>query len=266
MPFPLIPIIAALVAGGSAVAASRSAKKQRELSKSESELAYQRDVEMWERQNAYNDPKAQMSRLQGAGLNPSLIYGSGSVGNQSGPTPRYEPQRETRFQPLAIPEMIGAYQDIQMRSAQIDNVRAQTENTHEKTMTEAITRYVKGLQGRTGEFDLERRQYLAPMQAAITENQARASEAKLQQEWQRLLNMRQAGQMQLLEQEYKRKAMTAVDLDNEKREADIMYKKYQNQWMKMGVTSSDNIILRILVRMINDSGFQGDISSMFPGK
>lgn len=264
MPFPLIPIIAALVAGGSAAVAARNAKKQRELAKSESELAYQRDVEMWEKQNAYNAPAAQMERLKASGLNPNLVYGSGAVGNQSGSTPSYQPSRETSFAPMAIPAALESYQEFQMRAAQIDNVRAQTENTHQKTMTEAITRYVKELQGKTGEFDLDRRKYLAPYQAAITGNEARASEAKLMQEWQRLTNMQQSGQMQLLEQEYKRKAMTAVDLDNEKREADIIYKKYQNQWMKMGITSSDNLILRILVRMINDSGFQGDISTMFP--
>lgn len=36
-------------------------------------------------QNAYNSPAAQMQRLQAAGLNPNLVYGSGNVvGNQSG--------------------------------------------------------------------------------------------------------------------------------------------------------------------------------------
>lgn len=37
--------------------------------------AYARDVEMWNRQNAYNTPEAQMKRYEEAGLNKHLIYG-----------------------------------------------------------------------------------------------------------------------------------------------------------------------------------------------
>lgn len=36
-------------------------------------------------QNAYNDPSAQMQRLANAKLNPHLMYGQGSVGNQPSP-------------------------------------------------------------------------------------------------------------------------------------------------------------------------------------
>ena len=34
--------------------------------------------DMWNAQNAYNTPVAQMKRLKEAGLNPMLVYGSGS--------------------------------------------------------------------------------------------------------------------------------------------------------------------------------------------
>ena len=53
--------------------------------KAEAELAYQRAVEMWHRQNAYNTPEAQMARFKAAGLNPHLIYGQGSAGNAAAP-------------------------------------------------------------------------------------------------------------------------------------------------------------------------------------
>lgn len=50
--------------------------------------------EMWNKQNAYNTPAAQMSRYTDAGLNPNLIYGQGSNGNAtsigSPPTPTYQ--------------------------------------------------------------------------------------------------------------------------------------------------------------------------------
>lgn len=60
------------------------------------EYAYSRDLEMWNRQNQYNSPSAQMERLKAAGLNPNLVYGHGAVGNVSSAIPRYQvPQVQT---------------------------------------------------------------------------------------------------------------------------------------------------------------------------
>lgn len=41
----------------------------------------QYNIDMWNMQNEYNSPQAQMQRFQEAGLNPNLIYGQGSNGN-----------------------------------------------------------------------------------------------------------------------------------------------------------------------------------------
>ena len=59
-------------------------KANRELA----ELAYQQNVEQWERENAYNHPSEQMARLQEAGLNPNLVYGSGSAVQTSAHSPQ----------------------------------------------------------------------------------------------------------------------------------------------------------------------------------
>lgn len=41
-------------------------------------------IQFWNMQNEYNDPSAQMARLQAAGLNPMLVYSGGNVtGNSS---------------------------------------------------------------------------------------------------------------------------------------------------------------------------------------
>jgi len=50
-----------------------AADKENERSKEAVDLA-------WERETAYNDPLAQMQRLKNAGLNPNLVYGTGSTG------------------------------------------------------------------------------------------------------------------------------------------------------------------------------------------
>lgn len=42
---------------------------------------FENDLEMWNKQNEYNTPLAQMERYKMAGLNPNLIYSQGSSGN-----------------------------------------------------------------------------------------------------------------------------------------------------------------------------------------
>lgn len=65
-------------------------KYTNEAQKREAELAYQRSIQMWERQNLYNSPQAQMERYKQAGLNPHLIYNQGNSGNASS-FPQYQP-------------------------------------------------------------------------------------------------------------------------------------------------------------------------------
>lgn len=50
-----------------------------------------RNLDLWNLNNEYNTPKAQMQRYKDAGLNPNLIYGNGSAsaGNSSSPADGY---------------------------------------------------------------------------------------------------------------------------------------------------------------------------------
>lgn len=70
-------------------------KIARETNQAQMDLAkYQadRDLDLWNLNNAYNTPSAQMQRFEEAGLNPNLIYGNGqaSSGNSSSPARGYE--------------------------------------------------------------------------------------------------------------------------------------------------------------------------------
>ena len=52
----------------------------------EERLAQQQWIEqMYEKNNSYNSPAAQMQRLKEAGLNPDLMYSRGDVGNATAP-------------------------------------------------------------------------------------------------------------------------------------------------------------------------------------
>lgn len=102
----------------------RQNKENRKLA----EYQFSRDLEMWNKGNIYNAPQAQMQRLKDAKLNPNLVYGSGAVAGQSaGQIPKYQaPQQDYSYQPpVNIPESIGAYQDMRMNNAQVDNLKAQ---------------------------------------------------------------------------------------------------------------------------------------------
>lgn len=111
----------------------RSAVK--EANKGNMELAkYQnaRNIELWNANNEYNTPGAQMGRLQEAGLNPNLVYGSGSaVGNTSSPPPS-----------TAVPTMqpapflldstawngLSQIADTALKAANIERTNQETEN------------------------------------------------------------------------------------------------------------------------------------------
>lgn len=82
----IIPAAAGLV--GSILGSTSQSK----ANKSNLELAkyqFDKDVEMWNMQNAYNTPVQQMARLREAKLNPHLVYGSGAVGNVTSAPPKF---------------------------------------------------------------------------------------------------------------------------------------------------------------------------------
>ena len=142
-------VIPALIAGGTQLATGvlnffGQKRRQRDEFRNNqrmSELAYQQDLDMWKRQNEhnmklwnlqneYNLPINQVERLKAAGLNPNLLAGNASAGGhaaaiQKAETPKYQAAR-ARFDytPLRTPDVLGLYQNFQLRQAQIDNVKA----------------------------------------------------------------------------------------------------------------------------------------------
>jgi hypothetical protein len=94
------------------------------------ENQYNRDynLKLWNMQNAYNTPSAQMSRYLSAGLNPNLIYGSGggSSGNASAPAASSPVHYNAPNMGLNVTQAV-------LQSAQADYVRQQTATEREKT-------------------------------------------------------------------------------------------------------------------------------------
>lgn len=93
------------------------------------QLADQNNIRFWKMQNEYNTPANQMKRLQDAGLNPNLIYGSGSA--NTGVAGSIAPSKPAPYNiknPVPLQAML-----LQSQIANLDSVteknRAETEKT-----------------------------------------------------------------------------------------------------------------------------------------
>lgn len=64
------------------------------------QMQNQFNLDMWNRNNEYNSPQAQMERFKAAGLNPNLIYGQGSPGLSSAPPQQNAPQGSDWSKPM----------------------------------------------------------------------------------------------------------------------------------------------------------------------
>lgn len=136
-----IPIIGPLAEGLLGTGASiyntnATIKANKELA----EYQYSKDLEMWNRGNEYNAPAAQMQRIEAAGLNKNLVYGTGVTGNTATQLPKYQaPNVQYDIQPrLNLTQAISAYQDSQIKSQQVDNLKAEESARIAQTLTEAF--------------------------------------------------------------------------------------------------------------------------------
>lgn len=259
----------ALQVGGMIYNAAQQRKNVKDTiraNKQEAQLAYDREVDMWNRANDYNSPSAQMARLQSAGLNPNLIYGSGvggAAGTAAQSMPKYNaPTLQYNFNPVVdIPQVISMYQNFQMRQAQINNVKAQTQNIEARTLTEGFRDDLVAMQGKRAGQLTDHESVALPYKAGILANQAQASNfltqqttADLRKRWLEIANLSQDEQLKLLNQSYIKEQISGTQIQNEQRQADLVFSEFRNAWMKEGVTSSDHVLLRILVRIMNQSG------------
>lgn len=107
--------------------AGRNARMQLKYSKKAMDYTYAKDKEMWDTLNAYNTPAAQMARLQEAGLNPNMMYGTGQGANVSKEMPKYNAPHVSWEAPIVNPfQVLGAYADLKVKNAQADNIQEQT--------------------------------------------------------------------------------------------------------------------------------------------
>lgn len=76
-------VLPAAIAAGTLAVNYLSARKQAKENRKFAEYQNLVNSQMLDKANEYNTPQSQMARYQTAGLNPNLIYGQGTPGNQS---------------------------------------------------------------------------------------------------------------------------------------------------------------------------------------
>lgn len=170
------PVIAGIGAGASllsgvfsGIGANKRQKRAINAQKEENALARKWNEAMYDKavannrqdvsdMRAYNDPKAVMNRLRGAGLNPDLMYGGGpgslvqaQVGN-SASAPEYSPfnmgSLASSFPTVGeiAGQSISAALDNSIKAAQVDSIKANTEKIRADTEGSSLDNIVKNAQ------------------------------------------------------------------------------------------------------------------------
>lgn len=115
-------------AGANAFVTSNLNKKNRKFAEMMYNRQYQDNIKLWQLQNEYNMPAAQMERFRQAGLNPNLIYGQTNEGGSIQSADFKQPDTrvpEWGDMALGASSAIEQYYNVQMKQAQVDNMKEQ---------------------------------------------------------------------------------------------------------------------------------------------
>lgn len=224
---------AAVSAMGNYAGEIAKGKRQWKYQQKAMDKQQQLNLEAWNMQNAYNTPQAQMERLQAAGLNPRLIYGSGAGGGQSAPLVAPEaPVREAVGGPK-IPDMFQYFQVRQMDA----QYKATMQNIQNMQASQTLTHIRSGLENlKLFRENLRARNY-PELQAAELDT---AKFVALRQQ-ELFANEKTKGNLMDQLQDVRGEQMKGIKLDN-------AFKTHRNELSKLGIYTSDHPAFRILIQ------------------
>lgn len=125
----------------------KSLDYQAQLNEQSAENAYKRQLDFWNKQNAYNDPSSQIARLRAAGLNPAMINGN-SVNNTAGAlssAPQASPGSPNGNKPDAM-SSASALASYAYQVKQMGFLDAQTQEAMERILSIQVERGIKYLE------------------------------------------------------------------------------------------------------------------------
>lgn len=218
--------------GGLAVNAAKN-KKQWKYQQKAMEKQQEMNLEAWNMQNAYNTPQQQMERLLQAGLNPRLIYGSGSSApNLASPQQVAEaPVRQAAG--TEVPNLLNYYQ-VRQADAQYENTIASTDIMRKTSALKDIEQGLKNLDLARETFRGKDAQLHAMFETDMKKFTSLRSRHLMENEQTKGFQMDQLMEMRA-------KQSTGLDLDN-------AFKRYRNELAKLGIYQSDHPAMRVLIQ------------------
>lgn len=212
----------------------------------EAQQAYNK--ELWDYQNAYNTPQAQMQRLQSAGLNPRLIYGSGgaNTGN-AGPIASTEVPSEQaprgEVPNLYMTRLVARQMDAQYAATtqKVESAKVQASLLETKTALENLRLMRESLRSKN--------------YASLNLAEKTTAEFIALRTQEQFANERSKGnlmdQLHGFRAEANKRVISSMDLEN-------AFKENRNQLAKLGIYSSDDAKLRIVVQAAHRMGIDLD--------
>lgn len=246
---------AAVSALGNYAIQAASNKRQFKFQKEAMGLQQQYNKELWDYQNAYNTPQQQMARLKAAGLNPYLVYGSGSAntGNAGAITPTEVPSRQAASG--SVPDFGARYLDARLRDAQYDATQQATANARQKADLMATEQALQNLK-------LMRESLRSKNYEALTKAEKDTAEFVALRSGELFANEKSKGDVleQMFQQRGKMFGMD-VTLKGEEirsKELENEFKSVRNNMAHYGIYSSDNYLFRAMVTKARRMGMTVD--------
>lgn len=227
-------VAAGITTMGNAAVAAASNKRQykNQMKAMQQQQAYNK--ELWDYQNAYNTPQQQMERLRSAGLNPNLIYGSGAGGmGQAGPIESAVVPTEQAIKPNLSNPMMD-YLTARQMDAQYN---ATVQSTEVMRSRAGLTDMQTALAGLKQLQESARSKNYSSL-ALSEERIARFSAHKAKQ---LLYNEQNKGSLMDQLHTVRENQITGIKLDN-------TFKTYRNKLAQLGIYSSDDPKLRLLIQ------------------
>lgn len=113
---------------------AEQAQLNRDYQTSERIAAQDWDEEMWNKNNEYNSASAQVQRMLQAGINPNTAFGNGYTSAEAAaPTTTPQSGGAASYSSSMASSILSALTDQNLKMAQIDNLKANTESTQINT-------------------------------------------------------------------------------------------------------------------------------------
>jgi hypothetical protein len=233
-------LVGSLFGGASNKKAAKIAAKQSEknlqtqinYARESADLEWKRNLEQWNRENAYNDPSQVIQRLQNAGLSPALALGNYG-GNTAAGSPSYSMgdidaskvksagagqigqafgQFLTGMMPTAM-EIMNRRRDLDLKDTQETNMAADTEvksTAADLNRVEAFTRQMNGL------MDFASKHFDYNMKRRLADNTLEMASANLQKLYLDMVSARKLNDLRDLEMESKKGDLWRLQVEKDK--------------------------------------------------